>query len=957
MKSLHKRQLSLAVTAALATTLTSGLAFGQDEDIDGAIDDTVEEVIVTGTRIKTEDGFGATSPVTVVNAENIKNLGFVNIEQVLNSLPSIETSQNANISNGSTGTATVDLRGLGTNRTLVLINGRRMQAGGIYSQAPDVGQVPTIALERVDVLTGGASATYGADAVAGVVNFVTRKMDGIEIRGGWSGYRHDNDNGYIQPLLDARNFDYPSGTEGPDGENYQIDFIMGSDFADGKGNATVYGTWREQKELRQESRDYSSGALTGAATGVGGPANAIIPNYFLAPTVVGGQGPAGTNGRNYDYDQEFFGNINSSGGLTPWDGTNRYNYAPINHFLRPIEQWSIGAFAEYKLNDHFTPYFETMYASNESRAQIAESGSFFVEAYILDLDDFPAPFQDALVDLYGPGYDEFGVYVGKRNVEGGPRSSNTTHDSFRMVTGMKGDINDTWSYDISYLYGQTRSTATYINDFFAPKITKNIDPDTADILWDVFTYQGVTPEQAAGLTGVGVLNGTTSTEVINGYVTGDLFSLPTTSNPIKVVVGYEWRGEKFERIADTVFEEGQLLGQGGPTPSLGGSYNVSEFFGEASVPVLDSLVLDLAYRYSDYSTVGGQDTYRIGADFQPIDLLRIRMGYNRAVRAPNVSELYSQQNLGLWAGVDPCGGIIANGEAPEYSQAQCANTGVTAGQYGNIALSPADQYNQITGGNPGLDAEEADTITFGVVLTPTDNLTISADYWSIEIEETVTSIGAENIVRQCAENGLFCDAITRSGNGSLWQGETGSVLNASLNGGKNTWEGVDVAGAWGVDALGGSFNLSLIGTYMLTKEVEIPGADTYDCVGLISSRCYPSPEWRHTATASYDSNGFWAASIRWRHFGGVDYDGGLTNGRSEGIDTIAQDESDGGENYLDLNATIRFLGDSEILVGINNVLDEEPPLVGGSLSSNANATAGFYDTLGQYLFAQVTFRL
>ncbi len=131
MKSLHKRQLSLAVTAALATTLTSGLAFGQDEDID-AVDETVEEVVVTGTRIKTEDGFGATSPVTVVNAENIKNLGFVNIEQVLNSLPSIETSQNANISNGSTGTATVDLRGLGTNRTLVLVNGRRMQAGGIY---------------------------------------------------------------------------------------------------------------------------------------------------------------------------------------------------------------------------------------------------------------------------------------------------------------------------------------------------------------------------------------------------------------------------------------------------------------------------------------------------------------------------------------------------------------------------------------------------------------------------------------------------------------------------------------------------------------------------------------------------------------------------------------------------------------------------------------------------------
>jgi outer membrane receptor protein involved in Fe transport len=954
MKSLRKSHLSIAVAAALSTSLTSGIVLAQENTDDEVL--TTEEVLVTGSRIATVDGFGATSPVTVVNSEEIANLGFVNIEQVMNSLPSIETSQNANISNGSSGTATIDLRGLGTNRTLVLINGRRMQSGGAQIIAPDVGQIPTIALDRVDVLTGGASATYGGDAVAGVVNFVTRKMDGIEIRAGWSGHRHENDNGYIQSALDSRNFDYPSGTEGPDGENYQIDFIMGSDFADGKGNATIYGTWREQKELRQEARDYSAGALTGSATGVGGSANAIIPNYFIAPTVVGGQGPAGTNGRAYDYGQEFFGNITPDGGLEPWDGTNRYNYAPVNHFLRPIEQWSVGAFAEYQLNEHFTPYFETMFASNTSRAQIAESGTFFVEAYILDLDDFPEPFQAALVDEFGAGYDEFGVYVGKRNVEGGPRSDNTSHDAFRIVTGLKGDINDSWSYDVSYLYANTRSTSTYVNDFFAPKITKNIDPDTADILYDVFTYQGVTPEQAAGLGGVGILNGNTSTEVLQGFVTGDLFSLPTASEPIKVVVGYEWREENFERLADTVFEEGQLLGQGGPTPSLVGGYNVTEFFGEANVPLLDSLALDLAYRYSDYSTVGGQDTYRLGLDWQPVDLARFRVGFNRAVRAPNVSELYTVQNLGLWAGVDPCGGIIATGESPEYTAAQCANTGVTAAQYGNISLSPADQYNQITGGNPDLQAEEADTITLGVVLTPTDDLSISVDYWSIEIEETITGIGAENIVRQCAENGLFCDAITRSGSGSLWQGETGYVVNADLNGGKNTWEGVDVAGNWTKDALGGTFDVRLVGTYMLTKETEIPAADTYDCTGIISSRCYAAPEWRHTITASYDSNNFWAVTARWRYFGGIDYDGGLTNGKSEGVDTIVQGEVDSGESYLDVNASFRILDNTEILVGINNVLDEEPPLVGGSLSSNANAVAGFYDTLGQYLFAQATFR-
>ena len=939
MKSLNKRQLSLAVSAALASTLTSGLAIGQESE-----EQLVEEVLVTGTRIATEDGFGATSPVTVVTAENIQNLGFVNIEQVLNSLPSIETSQNANISNGSTGTASVDLRGLGTQRTLVLVNGRRMTAGGSQTQAPDVSQIPTIALERVDVLTGGASATYGADAVAGVVNFVTRRMNGIEIRAGWSGYRHDNDNGYIQGLLDARNFEYPSGTEGPDGENNQIDIAMGADFADGRGNATVYATWREQDELRQEARDYSAGALTGSGLGVGGSANAIIPNFDIYPYVDGA----------LDYDAgNFFGNVNSSGGLTPWDGTNRYNYAPINHFLRPLTQWSAGAFVDYKINDHFTPYLEMMVSSSQTRAQIAESGTFFVEAYILGLEDLPEAFAADLGEAI-PGYDTFGIYVGKRNVEGGPRSNNFSNDGFRTVVGSKGDINDQWSYDVSYLYAQTRQTSTYINDFFAPNITAVLNQDACDNGcpgYSVFTPNGVTPEQANSLTGTGMLSSQSTTEVITGFVTGELFELPTASSPIQVVVGYEWRGEDFNRTSDTVFAEGQLLGQGGPTPSLGGGFTVSEFFGEVNIPLVDGLVADLAYRYSDYSTVGGQDTYRFGLDWQPIELARIRAGFNRAVRAPNVAELFSVNNLGLWAGADPCAGAT-----PEYSLEQCARTGVTAAQYGSIVASPADQYNQVTGGNVNLDVEEADTITIGLVLTPTDNLTVSLDYWSIEIENTIATVGAENIVRQCATNGSLCSSITRGPTGNLWQGEIPRVFNGLQNIGTNEWEGVDVAGSWFMDAMGGTFDVKLAGTYMLTKEVEILPGEAFDCVGLISSRCYPSPEWRHTLTASYDSNEWWAVTARWRYFDGVDYDGALISKRSEGADAITQGNVSSAESYLDLNATFRFLGDSELLVGINNVLDEEPPLVGGTLASNANSIAGFYDTLGQYLFAQATFR-
>ena len=942
MNALKKRQLSIAVAAALSTTLISGLAFSQGADSQEA-DETVEEVLVTGSRIATTDGFGATSPVTVVSAENIKNLGFVNIEQVLNSLPSIETSQNANISNGSTGTATVDLRGIGTNRTLVLVNGRRMTAGAAESQAADISQIPTIALERVDVLTGGASATYGADAVAGVVNFITRRMNGVEIRAGWSGYRHDNSNGYIQDLLDGRNFDYPSGTEGPDGENDQIDIAMGADFADGKGNATVYASWREQAELRQEARDYSAGALTGSGLGVGGSANAVVPNFDIYPYVDGA----------IDYDAgNFFGNVNSGGGLTPWDGTNRYNYAPINHFLRPLTQWNVGAFVDYEINDHFTPYLEVMVSSAQTRAQIAESGTFFVEAYILGLEDLPEAFAADLANEI-PGYDTFGVYVGKRNVEGGPRSNNFSNDGLRVVLGSKGDINDQWSYDVSYLHAQSRQNSTYINDFFAPNITAVLNQEACDNGcpgYSVFAPNGVTSEQANSLTGTGMLSSQSITEVINGYVSGDLFSIGA-ADPIKVVVGYEWRSEDFDRTSDTVFAEGQLLGQGGPTPSLGGGFTVSEFFAEANIPLTENLAADLAFRYSDYSTVGGQDTYRIGLDWQPIDLVRLRAGYNRAVRAPNVAELYSVNNLGLWAGADPC-----SGATPEYTAAQCAQTGVTAAQYGSVVQSPADQYNQVTGGNVDLDVEEADTITVGVVFTPSDNLTVSLDYWNIEIENTIATVGSENIVRQCATNGVLCDSITRGPTGNLWQGEIPRVFNGLQNIGTGITSGVDVAASWMMDAMGGTFGVNLAGTYLTEWEIEILPGEAYDCVGLLSSRCYAKPEWRHTLSASYDSNSFWALTARWRYFEGVDYDGSLTGNRSEGADSIAQGNISGSESYLDLNATFRFLGDSELLVGINNVLDEEPPLVGGTLSTNANAIAGFYDTLGQYLFAQVTFR-
>lgn len=941
-----------ALSAAGASTLLATSAFAQESE-EASIDQLIEEVIVTGSRIQNPTGFGQVSPVTILSADAIKNTGITRIEDVLNRLPQLEPAEHAFLANGSTGTATLDLRGMGAERTLVLVNGRRMAAGGLYSVSPDVNTIPSAMVERVDVLTGGASATYGADAVAGVVNFIMKKVEGVEISGSWSAYQHDNDNSYIQGLMDESGFDYPSGSEGPDGDTYNLDFTAGSSFADGKGHASAYATWQKNEELLQGSRDYSSCALNNAGTACGGSANAIVPNFFIAPTTATGEGPGG-----YDYAQEGFYTLQPDSSLADYSG-NLYNYAPINHFFRPSEKYNLGAFVNYEINEHANTYLEIAHSTSKTSSQIAQSGTFFADAYILPIDNelFPQEFQDSLAELY-PGSDEFGVYIGKRNVEGGPRSELFELTSYRLVLGSEGRINDNWTYDAYFLRTATSGQGAYINDFFAPKIATAVDADlcAADsdcIPYEVFTYQGVTAEQAAGLTGTAVQVGSASTEVFSFTVSGDLGQLPSASYPAQMAAGFERRAEDFEQITDTVFSEGQLLGQGGETPSLAGGYHATEFFVEVKTPLVndapgvEALTLDLAYRYSDYDLGFTTDTYRIGFDWQIIDEVRVRTGYNRAVRAPNVEELFASTSLGLWSGADGCAG-----DTPTYTAAQCANTGVTAAQYGNLVDSPASQYNQITGGNDSLEPEVSDSFTFGFVFEPIDGLQASIDYWKIEIEDAIDDIGASTILGLCAENGQLCDQVVRAPNGSLWQGDAGYILNTELNLGEETYAGIDIAASYQFDAFDGMFAISFTGTHYLDKEtISIPSEPTtaYDCVGVLNDTddCFATPEWRHNLTASFQSDSFWGVTATWRYLDEVSYEGST--------DTIADGEL-GDTSYLDLSAQFSFLDNSDITLGINNVLDEEPPMVGGTLSENANTIPGFWDPLGRYIFTSVTFR-
>ena len=930
--------------------------------ISAADESELEEIIVTGSRIATEDGYSRVSPVTVVTRDDIESAGLTRMEDVLNQLPSIETAQTAMVSNGATGTASLDLRGLGSSRTLVLINGRRMAMAGVNTSTPDINQIPAGMVERVEVLTGGASTTYGADAVAGVVNFVTRKVDGVEISAGVSAYNHKNSNAYVQGLLDQRNFEYPTGNT-TDGRTENLDIVIGGDFAEGRGNATVYATWREGDELLQGQRDYSSCALNGASTSCGGSANAIVPNFFIAPITEAAGG--------YDYDQEAFLSMQSDGSLAPWDGTNRYNYAPVNHYMRPDERWSIGTIADYQISDMSRVYGEFMYSSDKTRGQIAESGTFFAEQYELPITNayFPAPFLASMEENF-PGEETLGVYIGKRNVEGGKRVSVISHDALRVVVGFEGEINDSWSYDVSYQYAQSSSSDVYLNDFYAPNIKEAINSVTCEassscIPYQVFTYGGVTPEAASNLTGVASMTGTTSQAVTGGFVTGVLpDSMALADDAPIVVFGFEIRDDKYGRIADTVYSEGQLLGQGGATPSVAGSIDVKELYFEASIPVMQDedagdLTVDLGYRFSDYQTsltedLFTADTYKVGVNYQPMDALTLRAGYNHAVRAPGVFALFRAQTFGLWGGADGCATTAALPD-PTYTQAQCGNTGVTAAQYGNINASPADQYNLKAGGNPNLGSEAADTITFGLVVNPMDDLTFSVDYWDIEIEGTIATLGAQLTLDQCAltGNASFCNLVNRAPNGSLWQGQAGFIDTALTNLGEIHYEGVDVEGDYSMVLGEGTLSISALATYMLTKETSpLPGdsSTTYDCVQVINDKCFATPEWRGTVQAVYSSGEAWTIGAKMRIFGEVDYTGST--------DQIADDNL-GIQNYLDVFGTYTFLEDENatLRMGINNILDEEPPLVGGTLSTNANSIAGFYDTLGRFMYGKFTYKM
>ncbi len=977
---------TLAAGAYAQTTGTPSAVAGASGSNDAT---QVQEFVVTGSRIP-QPNLTSISPVTAVSGQELKISGTSRVEDLINQLPQVIADQGGGISNGASGTATVSLRDLGAARTLVLIDGARLGPGDPLTPFADLNFIPAALIDRVDVLTGGASATYGSDAVAGVVNFIMKKdFEGVQLDINSGFYQHDNGNGDLQAANKALGYNAPRGSI-VDGQTWDIAITMGASSPDGKGNVEGYLDYRHINPVAQSQRDFSNCNLHVAGQGFacGGSPTAANANFFAYNADF-------SNGAAYSLNP----NSGKNATLDPFTSANNqlYNFAPLNYFQRNDERYSGGFFGHYEVAPHITAYASFMFMHDHTDAQIGPSGDFGTTAAIpcnnplLSADEV----QKLCVDLgYStPAAPKDGVatnvFILRRNTEGGGRVADLSHTDFRSQIGLKGDLDANWHFDV---YGQfyeadsqSIQQAYFSNSRIAqalnavPDANGNavcVDQSNGCVPYNPFQVGGVTPAQLAFLQVPGSSTGKTTEQVVSGSITGDLgaygIKSPMAHDGVGLNIGGEYRREFLSFSPDAAEQSGDLAGAGGSSLPISGAFDVKEFFAEVRVPLVQDVAFfkelnfDGAYRYSKYSEAGSTSAYKLGADWAINDTIRLRGGFNRAVRAPNVDELFAPQNIGLDGTTDNC-----SGKTPVYTQAQCANTGVSAAQYGNIAPNPANQYNGLTGGNPNLKPETAKTYTIGAVITPKSlipGMSLSVDYFNIKIDNVIQSYGADTIIDDCAltGNATYCSLIHRApGSGTLWLTTTGFVVDTLQNLGYIKTSGIDFAFDYRIKFTDmhmpdwGGLGLNFLGTY--TRNYQLQGAlgtATISCVSKYGPTCQgtstpqsgPLPAFKGKTRLTWTTP--WSglsASVDWRYIGPSD------------IDTGAQDTPDShikAFNYVDLEASWHFKDRYTIRVGCNNITDLEPPIIGSrelpGVVGNGNTYAQVYDVLGRYLFMGVT---
>lgn len=984
MKRMQRKRLSLAIktiTAGAAVSLAAPMAYGQTPPVE-----KVQKITVTGSRIPLQT-LESESPVNILTQQDIAISGLTSISEVLNQLPSVFADLGSNQSNGATGTATVDLRGLGASRTLVLIDGRRLPAGDPTNYPTDLNAIPAPLVQRVEVLTGGASAVYGSDAVAGVVNFIMNDhFEGVQFQWNGNWYQHDqHDASGISSAVAQRAQLNPSQFHVPGDVNLSgtpqaqdFSFILGSNFSGGKGNATVYFEYKKLQPITQNKYDFSacSAGLSGDGTAFNcGGSSTSYPGRFTNLT----------NGKSFTI-------ADAAGNVRPFSSAlDQFNFGPYNYFQVPDERYLANFFAHYDALPNVRVYTEFDFMDEKTVLQIAPSGAFYggnpVQFTLNDSNPLLSPsFKTALGIPAGGSAD---MFIGRRNLEGGGRQDVREHTDYRIVIGAKGDFLDgKWDYDAWWQSGKVIFNDKYLNDFSSTRVTRATDvvpnptpggpPVCASVVngtdpncvpWDIFHIGGVTPAALNYLQTPGFQSGETFQNVVGLHVSSDLgnaygWRTPWAKTGIGVAAGVEHRTEKVDLTVDEAFSVPLLTGQGGPTLPINGQYTVNEFFGEVRVPIVegmswaDQLNFNASYRYSNYSTGPTTNTYGIGMEWQPIKQARLRGTYQKATRAPNVIELFQAQGTNLFnLSADPCGPTMT------ATLAQCLNSGLKASQYGSPLLdSPAGQYNYLQGGNPALNPEDSKSYTLGLVLTnPIANFSATIDYWHIKVDHVVGVVAPSVTLTQCLTTGANCALVHRDPNfGALWVGG-GFVSGLNQNLGSYKTDGIDFTAnyTWPFEKYG-SLGFSFLGTWVNQFKVQpLPGGGDYDCAGLFGNTCTPAvPTWRSTVQAVWNTPWSWNIGGKWRYVNSLTLDSCSSAAQDfAGTDCPDKNAKLGERSYFDIFGQWIINKNFSILAGVNNVTDRDPPLSENGIGQlpfwNGNTFPQIYDTLGRNFFLNV----
>ena len=965
--------------------------------------DDVEEVVVTGTRIA-DPNVTSSSQITSIDGEELLVRGITRVEDYLNDLPQISPGQSITNSNGASGTATANLRNLGCSRTLVLMNGRRMVSGTTGGgNCADLNTVPTLLLDKVEVLTGGASSVYGSDAVAGVVNFILDdEFVGMKSSFYHGFYQHKNDNKSLRDLVAS--YDYALAPKDvTTGDTEKVSVAFGGEIDGGKGHITAFMEHTDTKPILQGEYDISACALRSGFSGCGG-SSTIPPGRWadfggytaggfvnVDPTITG-------------VDFKVLGNE-----FVPRAG-QAYNYNPTNFFQRPDDRFNSGFFGKYEVSDNAEVYVDMTYMKSESNAQIAYSGTF---GNITSLPCYNAflseqQYNAACGDWTGMGGDhapDFAsgaaalaylanldlavgdgsilgykapLYSLKRNVEGNPRQSIFAYKSFTQTVGVRGDINDNWSYDAYYQTSNVVYNNEYRNDLSVTAINRAVDvvsvngvptcvsalngTDSTCVPYNLFQgglpgdqgIQGVLDggqELQSYIANSTYINGDGEQTTFTAYVTGDTgYSIPGAPGNVSVVAGFESRELSSDFRPDLPSRTGDRSGSGGATLPLGGTYDVDEFFVELGIPVTDTVSMDAGFRSADYSTGNDTTAMKLGAFWTVNDKVSVRGSFQTSQRHANLAELYQGIGQGLVdLDYDPCGIDPDTGAAPIATQAQCENTGLPANLYGTDLKSPADQYNIQTGGNPNVNPEESESITIGVVLNPMDGLTLTVDYFDITVEDGIGTVSPKTALDKCIETGAaaFCNLINRNPvNGSLWL--TGGYISAQItNISEEQTSGIDVIFDYSVDTNWGPLVVSGVTTLLDSYDIiELPGESAIGCSGNWGGSCgkNPMPEVMGSyivgLTTEFDTD----VILGVRYLGETD-------------DLNANDIDFDAYTYLDATAIYSVNDNMSITLGVSNLLDKEPGYTSdaGTAPGNGNTFPGYFDAFGRHIHLSINY--